>query len=383
MPITTNQGRVTDRTLAEQLKITDREIEQRKALLELSEGDVQRLKACREYITDRVDDIVDRFYERQLDIPEIALLIGDAETLQRLRSSMRRYVCELFYGYYDAEYVNKRLRIGKIHQRIGVSPRLYISAICLLERVIADCLRGDPSAANDQDTIERRCQALRKLLMFDIQLVFDTYISTLVTEVESARDQLEIYAQSLQDTIDERTRQLYELSTRDALTGLLNHRAFAEALHREISISERTQEPLALLYMDLNGLKQLNDLQGHQAGDGILANVGSVLEGEARSADLACRYGGDEFAVIMPRTSSADARSLCQRIIEAFERTETEGITFSVGIAVTSVDNPLDGEAFLKTADALMYEAKEAARNEPGFHVRLQGEPPSRARLAS
>ncbi|MDP6705681.1 MAG: GGDEF domain-containing protein [Alphaproteobacteria bacterium] len=381
MRVNSIQAKVTDRTLAEQLKITDREIEQRKALLEFTESEVRQLKTCREYITERVDDIVDRFYQRQLDIAEIALLIGDAETLQRLRSSMRRYVCELFYGYYDAEYVNKRLRIGKVHQRIGVSPRLYISAICLLEREIVGCLRNDPSAANDQDAIEFRCQALHKLLMFDIQLVFDTYISTLVTEVESAKDQLEDYVQSLQETIDERTRQLYELSTRDALTGLLNHRAFAEALHREISISERTREPLALLYMDLNGFKRLNDLQGHQAGDTVLANVGKVLDGEARAGDLACRYGGDEFAVIMPRTNAGEARSLCERIIDAFERTETEGISFSVGIAVTSVDEPLDGNAFLKAADALMYEAKDAAREAPGFHIRLQGESPPKARL--
>jgi len=372
MPRTRTLVIATDKTLADQLQITDREISYRKTLLGFTGEDVERLLDCRDIAVRDVDQIVDTFYANQLETTEISLLIGDAETLQRLRMSMRRYILELFEGYYDAEYVNKRLRIGKVHNRIGVSPKLYISAITLLEGILIAHLDNVAGDDGDRSLTEGRRSALHKLLMFDVQLVFDTYISSLVAEVETAKSELELYAESLEATVKERTQQLEELSTRDVLTDLLNKRAFQDNLRRELSVSERTREPVALAYFDLNGFKNLNDEQGHQEGDRLLELVGRVLKGSVREIDIPCRYGGDEFCIIMPRTGVAESRTAARRLVEAFKAEDTKGVSFSMGTAVSSPDNPQDMDALIHAADSLMYQSKELAREAPGYHYTIQ-----------
>ena len=126
----------TDLTLAEQLKISDRDIESRKKLIDFNDSDAELLKSIKPFISENIDAIAEEFYSKQINNPEIQIVIGDAETFKRLHNSMKRYVIELFEGYYDREYVNKRLRIGLVHKRIGVSPKLYISAIHILEIVL-------------------------------------------------------------------------------------------------------------------------------------------------------------------------------------------------------------------------------------------------------
>ena len=265
---------------------------------------------------DNVDGIVAEFYEHQLNYSEIALVIGDAETLQRLKKSMRRYILELFEGYYDADYVNTRLRIGKIHQRIGVSPKLYVAGLSKLKQLLNDLIKKHKGPAEDCS----ECQyALQKLLMFDMQLVFDTYIATLIAEVDSAHLELKIYAESLEETVATRTAQLRELSTRDDLTGLFNQRAMYDILRRELAACERSREPLTLVYFDLNGFKQLNDSHGHREGDRQLASIGQTVLAHIREMDSACRSGGDEFCIILPRSEISTGRQVYERMLKAFD----------------------------------------------------------------
>lgn len=120
--------RQTDQTLLEQLRITDFEVENRKLLFLLTEADCVLLKEFKSSVDEKLEALVADFYEIQTNIPEIALLIGDAETLGRLKTAMRKYIQDLFSGLYDLEYVNNRLRIGLVHKRIGVEPKLYLAA---------------------------------------------------------------------------------------------------------------------------------------------------------------------------------------------------------------------------------------------------------------
>lgn len=115
--------------------------------------------------------------------------------------------------------------------------------------------------------------------------------------------------------------QLYEMATLDPLTGVYMRRFFEQLLLRELGTTFRSQKPLALLLMDLDGFKQINDTAGHLTGDQALAATGNVLRTAIRSADVAGRYGGDEFAVILPQTDAEGAEQVARRILELLAAT--------------------------------------------------------------
>ena len=348
-------------TLIEQMQITDDEIARRKELLDFTSADVELLLSCKQLIEEQVDVIVAEFYERQTAQEEIALLIGDADTLRRLHQAQRTYVLELFAGFYDMEYINSRLRIGMVHKRIGVEPKLYLAAIKTLKDTISEALQRH---IPDKEHCCLVIQALHKLTYFDITLVFDTYIRAMLAEVELAKNRVSTYARSLEEKVATRTRELAELSQRDAMTGLYNQRAFREMLRHELITAKRRQTPLSLIYLDVDKFKEVNDSRGHYAGDGILRMVGEAMKEVARESDLPCRCGGDEFALILPDCTLAHAEQVCQRLIEAFSRRVSD-VALSIGIAQTGPLEFLDMDDLVRRADSRMYEAK----THPGFRV--------------
>lgn len=162
-----------------------------------------------------------------------------------------------------------------------------------------------------------------------------------------------------------RADSLYSSSATDALTGLANRRAFEQRLTHEYARARRYGTSLSLLIADLDGLKSLNDSQGHRAGDAALREVAAAIARNLRASDLGARWGGDEFSVLAPSTSAAEAASLAERVRAMAE----EGfpgmppITLSVGVA--SLDPAADQslEALLRAADAALYAAKTLGRN--------------------
>ena len=360
-----------NKSLAEQLKITDLEIDKRKKLLEFSEDDADLLRSYKPMVEKYLDGIVKTFYDHQLQVPEIALLIGDSETFRRLESAMHRYVLDLFDGYYDMEYVNRRLRIGKVHQRIGVSSKLYLAAIYQLQKIINNTLLMHLGSESNIFKLEKIRITVNKIITFDVQLVLDTYISSLVDEVDNAREELRLYSDTLQETINEKTKQLKELALRDSLTGLFNQHAFYDHLRRELANAERYHEALTLFYFDLNGFKQLNDTEGHQAGDEILSLIGDVIRKAIRETDIGCRYGGDEFCIILPRTSIKSSMIIKDRLVEEFTANDTKGISFSLGIIDTGPVYFVGYEKLVKSADQEMYKAKAESKKKPGIHISL------------
>jgi diguanylate cyclase len=196
-----------EQTLLTQINISDREFERRKEFLGLYPEDLGLLSNCNQFIEEEIEAIVDEFYQVQTSVEEIALLIGDSDTLKRLHKAQRTYVLDLFSGLVNIEYLNNRLRIGLVHKRIGVEPKLYLSAVKTLKDIL---FRALERRLADRAVLDRTCQALDKLLYFDITLVFDTYIRSLVSEVETAKGHVESYAASLELQVAERTRMLEE-----------------------------------------------------------------------------------------------------------------------------------------------------------------------------
>jgi hypothetical protein len=197
--------KVTDQTLLEQMKIGDDEIRRRRELVRLDDEEAALLFSCKPFIEEEIDNIVEEFYRVQMTDKEVAKLIGDPETLRRLHGTQRQYVLDLFSGITDIEYVTNRLRIGLVHKRIGVEPKLYLAAVNVLKEILFKTLEGRiPEGAS----LAKSCRALDRLLYFDVTLVFDTYTRSLLSEVQTARDRLEVYAASLEVQVSERTRQL-------------------------------------------------------------------------------------------------------------------------------------------------------------------------------
>jgi diguanylate cyclase (GGDEF)-like protein len=163
-------------------------------------------------------------------------------------------------------------------------------------------------------------------------------------------------------------RMLAQRAQIDGLTGLWNRAYFEERWENEAKRSRRHDHPLSLAVLDLDTFKQINDSFGHPAGDAVLQGLARVLKREIRGSDVACRYGGEEFALIMPDTPPEAAYLLCERIRVAFEgmswaRHPGRNVTFSCGVAGATMGVPIDAPEWLEIADANMYVAKRAGRN--------------------
>ena len=160
---------------------------------------------------------------------------------------------------------------------------------------------------------------------------------------------------------------LAELSETDPLTGLSNARGLFDRLNAELARSRRYREPLALLSLDLDGLKSINDRYGHRAGDEAIRSVADVIRSELRESDVGARWGGDEFAVLAPSTSTVAASALAERIRALIPQRSTRW-PLSVSVGVATLDPNTDGEGFesttlMRAADVAMYAAKRSGRD--------------------
>jgi two-component system, cell cycle response regulator len=159
------------------------------------------------------------------------------------------------------------------------------------------------------------------------------------------------------------------LATTDMLTGLLNRRAFLDAIERERARSDRHAFPLSLLLLDVDHFKAVNDGRGHDAGDAVLRGIARVLEGVARKSDFVSRWGGEEFVVALPQTGEAGARIAAERVrravaTEAYRVPDGgDPIRATISIGVASADAPWSVEKLIGAADAAMYAAKVRGRN--------------------
>jgi diguanylate cyclase (GGDEF)-like protein len=168
-----------------------------------------------------------------------------------------------------------------------------------------------------------------------------------------------------------RNEQLQELqleASQDPLTGLKNRRRFAEDLRTELARSQRDRASGALLMLDLDNFKQVNDSLGHPIGDRVIEEIAGVLQGRMRETDVLARLGGDEFAIVLPRCDATEAQGVAEEIATGIREhvPHEKGvppITASIGIAMFGADSKADLESVMADADAAMYAAKAAGRD--------------------
>jgi len=173
---------------------------------------------------------------------------------------------------------------------------------------------------------------------------------------------------------------LAQLSETDSLTGLLNARGFSARLCDELKRSRRYREPLTLLFVDLDGLKAINDRHGHRAGSMALRKVGRIIRSELRETDVAARWGGDEFTLIAQKTDAETGMALADRIRRRIaEKMARWPLTASIGVATADPHNTpaLEPTALLREADFAMYEAKKRGKNSTSHSDRSRPLTPS------
>jgi len=194
------------------------------------------------------------------------------------------------------------------------------------------------------------------------------------------RKQLELDLKAKIIEIDSLRVQLQDQAIRDSLTGVFNRRFLAEALEREIAKANREDMPISIVMMDVDHFKSFNDTYGHKCGDAVLRDLAGFLTKNSRHGDIVCRYGGEEFVILMPEASFQNAFERAQSWQQAYASKTIEyedkalKVTFSAGVASYPQHGP-NGEAILHAADHALYESKSNGRNRvTAFQKRLTKE---------
>ena len=167
--------------------------------------------------------------------------------------------------------------------------------------------------------------------------------------------------------VREQNRQLGTLSRIDGLTGLLNRVNWERMVSAELKRHHRHGSPAALMMIDIDRFKAINDRYGHLAGDEVIQTVAALLDGALREQDLAGRYGGDEFGVLLPDTDLAGAQAIAERIraqVEASTMQSAEGVRCAISLGIATADGEGDDvREWIRRADRALYRAKLAGRN--------------------
>jgi len=192
-------------------------------------------------------------------------------------------------------------------------------------------------------------------------------VITTVREI-TERKQMETELQKANDAYKMLHETLVEQATRDSLTGLYNRRYFNETIERELARAKREKYPVSVMIMDIDLFKDINDSFGHMFGDEALRVLSSLINTHIRAGDIAYRYGGDEFVVVMPSAGIEIARKRAELISQSFNSSPIQdgkgkfAATISVGIAIYP-EHGSDGIEILHCADTALYQAKQSGRN--------------------
>jgi two-component system cell cycle response regulator len=210
--------------------------------------------------------------------------------------------------------------------------------------------------------------------LFTIPLVVqkNLTVANLTRENEQLRHSLEAALRDVRDKnaqLEASLQRVEELAATDPLTGLYNRRHFSRVLEQLFAEAQRYGKDLSCVMIDMDGFKPINDSYGHQVGDQLLVMAGKVISANMRRMDVAARYGGDEFVLLLPHASEADALSVAQRIREQFRQSSAamlkrpEGVTMSIGIGSLAQNKSSHADQLVASADASLYAAKSAGRD--------------------
>ncbi len=254
-----------------------------------------------------------------------------------------------------------------------------------LDVVVADIKMGGMDGLKLMKKTHESCPGLPFIIMtgftqeYSFSEIIDQGASDFLTkpfelEVLKVRTDRAVFLakkqQELHGTLEklrESERRYKELSITDGLTSLYNHGYFMNQLKKEIERADRYQHPLSLMMMDVDNFKQYNDTYGHPEGDKCLKKMGEIIQSNIRVVDSGYRYGGEEFAVILPDTNNKNAFNVGERLRNAFESEQfspnKKNMNLTVSIGTTQYKFNEDLSEFIKRADKGLYKAKTIGKN--------------------
>ncbi len=198
----------------------------------------------------------------------------------------------------------------------------------------------------------------------------DYLVKPFISEELQARVKVHLQSRLYLSQLEEMNRNLYDLAVRDSLTGLYNRRYLMDFLTRIFARIVRSGMDLGCVFFDIDHFKRINDSQGHDFGDHVLAEIGALVRRLVRGGDLAVRYGGEEFVLILPRAGLGACIGVAERLRSSIESHRfTSGdkscrVTISAGVATVLNDNPASASELIQLADRLLYVAKSRGRNQ-------------------
>lgn len=278
--------------LQEELGIDLAEVAARKAFLEFTETDAALLKDLHVHLESNHGAFAAAFYEHLQRFPEIVQLLGDDEKLGRLKHAQSIYFGQLTGGEYGADYVENRLRVGMVHQRVGLTPKWYIGAyrkyLSELMPIIFHLLGGD------MEKCFATFSALLKIIFLDMELALDTYSHVERRALVDAQYQAQ----------------------HDALTGLPGRSLIYDRIGYAYTLSRRGAGAVVTMLVDLDRFKLINDSLGHVQGDELLKQVVVRLRSCLRESDTVGRISGNEFVLVLLSMKTAeDATVLAKKVL--------------------------------------------------------------------
>ena len=321
----------------------------------------------------------EKFYEPLFMAEPIRLLMRDPAVRQRAITAMALHWRALLDGELKDETLMRAVLVGRRHLELGVSEQhMLLASQHLLSRLISAII--DAKVPQPAEAIEVVVRMIRLGVSISMQSRAEAAGQAASTkEVRRQTDRLRDDLQTLE-----------KFAYVDALTGLFNRRHFDQSLTAAIARALRHAEPLCLIMADIDRFKRVNDLYGHLAGDDVLRALGGVMAKLVRREDVLVRFGGEEFAMILPSTTIEEAVLCAERMRLAVEKLSVPleqgapiNVTVSLGVAGFVWEEAT--ESFIAAADSALYRAKLLGRNRvearPGPAVSRPS--PRRSRRAS
>lgn len=305
-------------------------------------------------IRPNTDAIVDRLYDAFDRIEDFSRVVDEHSSAEQIRESQKRYLQGLGIDFKRREYFEDRLRIGSVHQGIGVSQSLYQCTFQTLQILLIEYI---PQAIReDEAAFAEMLQFILKITALDMSLAVESYCSARVSRLK----------ESLESERGETSR-LRKIAVTDSLTKLHNHSYSRHCLATALQEANRDGSLLCVLMADLDHFKAINDTHGHLAGDDVLRITAGRMTAGARNDDEVCRYGGEEFLFILQNTDLAGGKEVAERvrarISDDVMHTGDTTLSVSISLGVAQARDSDNVDTLIERADAALYAAKRAGRN--------------------